>query len=293
MPIDNPASASSFNSPLVRALAWSCFSPTLICRYPSDIGSLHPPHFALTAARQHWLQQLDEDHSRLADYLAEHCRSTRLGLVYESLWHFFLSEDPQTTLTANNIPVRRPDGKTLGEFDIIYFCHQQEKHFHLELALKFFLALQHPQSQHSLSCWLGPNSADRLDVKLQRISEHQIPLSSTPYGKQTLAGLGVKQVSPQLQVGGMLFYGEHTPPASEWLNEAHPRGRWLTLGDFCERENRADWRHIQKPNWLNANFNSAEPIDDAMLTAAQSRPLLCINTHQQRCFIVPDQWPEI
>lgn len=292
MPSDNLANASSFNSPLVRALAWSCFSPPLIRHYPSVIGSLQPPHFELTAARQQWLQQLDADHSPLASYLAENCRSTRLGLVYESLWHFFLREDPQITLTANNIPVRKPDGKTLGEFDIIYFCHQRREHIHLELALKFFLALPQPQSQHSLSCWLGPNSADRLDVKLQRISEHQIPLSSTPHGKQVLTKLGVDQVSPQLQVGGMLFYGEHTPPASEWLNETHPRGRWLTVSDFCERENWADWRHIQKPNWLGADFDSSEQIDDALLAAAQTRPLLCINTHQQRCFIVPNQWPE-
>ncbi len=89
------------------------------------------PQLPLTDERKEWLNALDRDDHALRQYMQAHCHSKRLGLVFESLWHFFLQEDPATELIAHNIPVR--DGnKTLGEFDVLYYCHNTQQAIHLE-----------------------------------------------------------------------------------------------------------------------------------------------------------------
>ena len=122
----------------VRDLAWSCFAPPLIrvqqAAPDSNVRDCTPE---LSAQRRQWLEHLDRDPSALLEYLATRS-SRRLGIYFESLWQFFLREDPDFELVAHNLPVH--DGtRTLGEFDCIYFCKTRERFIHLELAAKFFL----------------------------------------------------------------------------------------------------------------------------------------------------------
>ena len=64
--------------------------------------------FELDAQRRRWLVQLDEQPEPLLAHLAAR-RSRRLGLYFESLWHFFLQQDPATDLLATNLAVRTAD----------------------------------------------------------------------------------------------------------------------------------------------------------------------------------------
>ena len=264
----------------MRALAWSCFSAPLIA------DGDHCCDFTLTPERQAWLARLDADDRPLTDYLAQHCNSPRLGLVFESLWHFFLHQDPDFELLANNLPVRQ-QGRTLGEFDVILADRKQGVHVHLELAVKFFLARQGGDIDYQH--WLGPNRADRLDRKIARLNEHQLRLAQTDGGRDALRELGVDHCHTHLRLAGLLFYPSDTACSGRGLHPEHERGRWLRRAEFG---NRAHWRVLEKPLWLTADYERAVPITDNHWRRAQERPIMLINPALERCFVVPDNWPD-
>ena len=106
---------------VVRDLAWSCFGPNLIDTFlptqrqkslPS--GGIESLELDLTNGRIQWLLELDQNPESIFIHLS-HLKSSRLGLYFEVLWHFFLRHDSQLELMAHNIPIRS-DKRTLGEF---------------------------------------------------------------------------------------------------------------------------------------------------------------------------------
>ncbi|CAA0087122.1 Uncharacterised protein [Zhongshania aliphaticivorans] len=287
------AAAPQFQSPLVRALAWSCFSETLITEITTATKTISRPHFPLTQHRLQWLHTLDNNNLKLKTYLNEHCHSTRLGLVFESLWHFFLQEDPDTELIAHNIPVRS-NKVTLGEFDLIYYCHQSNRYIHLELAVKFFLGISNKQSPPGLDQWFGPNRADRLDRKLARLSQHQLPLAYTEAGQEVISTFGIEDFDQEIQVSGTLFHDRSDNAEYAALNPNHQRGDWLNISEFESEQSQCSakdkWRYIEKPSWLGAEYNSATQLSKTHLEMARQKPIMLIDAQQQRRFLVADDW---
>ena len=152
----------------VRDLAWACFAPPLLVTRELGVHAAGAGNcaFPLSGGRQLWLEKLDRDATPLLEHLSS-IRSQRLGLYFESLWHFFLAQDEEVDLVARNLPVNR-DGRTIGEFDCLYFCRRRNCHVHLELAVKFYLGWPtqtEPGDTSLASEWLGPNARDRLDIK--------------------------------------------------------------------------------------------------------------------------------
>ena len=123
----------------VRDLAWACFSPPLMltAQLGIDSAGLVNCHLGMTTERAAWLAELDRDPSALLGFLADNT-SGRLGIYFERLWQFFLQQDPQVELLAHNLPIH-DSGRTLGEFDCLYHCHQRQCDVHLELAVKYYL----------------------------------------------------------------------------------------------------------------------------------------------------------
>lgn len=279
-----PLALHRYRSPRVRALAWSCFSPPLL----SAATGIAAPDLPLTETRRQWLEQLDRDDRPLRNYLQQHCQSPRLGLVFESLWHFFLMEDPHTELLAHNLAAR-DNGQTQGEFDVLYRDQLSGHTVHLELAVKFFLATR--AGELPFSDWLGPNSADRLDRKLARLLSHQLTLSATPAGHGALQAIGIADCDPQLRVAGILFYPSGEPAWSAALHPEHPRGNWWPISRFTQLVKTAPWRLLEKPYWLDADYEHAQPVDDEVLARAAKHPVMLINEQLERCFVVPDDWP--
>lgn len=294
----------SLQTPEVRALAWSCFG--------EHWGELIAPHsqaaprpyqiadFELTAERRTWLEQLDQNPSPLLEHLAQRCRSSRLGLRFESYWHFFLVQDPNTELLAHNLAVHDVTGRTLGELDILYFCHEQEKTVHLELAVKFYLASQMQyQEKQALSQWLGPECRDRLDLKLGRLLQHQLPLIDTPVCQQAIAEAGIQLQGPiisALWLKGRLFH------AFEPAQSLHQR--WLSLSQMQALPQAAEWRLLEKPDWLSqfptqlGQVNKAEKTAANISTEELSRPRMFYrladdkeNRRLEHCMLTPDDWP--
>lgn len=277
--------------PRVRELAWICFSEPIIHDPGALACKVTAADFELHEARREALLALDMSPQPLLNHLEENCRSRRLGLVFESYWHFFLQQDEETELIAHNLPVR-DGGRTLGEFDVLYFCHRRQQAIHLELALKYFMATPQPlQAGSPMSQWLGPNSRDRLDIKWQRMRDHQLALPATPAGRAALNELGISEIAQEVAVKGWLFYHPERPVEAAPINPAHCRGLWQTLGDFSEREQASDWRYLAKPDWL-ADFSSATALEAKHWALAEQRPIMLINQAQERRMVAPDTWPE-
>ncbi len=298
-------SLSHLNSREVRDLAWSCFSaPLLISTKLSGDGSSQNAGLALTQERINWLHALDAKPQPLLDHLAK-SRTTRLGLYFERLWHFFLSQDPEVTLLAHNLPVRNAT-RTLGEFDCVYYCHQRQRSVHLELAVKFYLSAPQATSSEQRH-WLGPASQDRLDLKLQRMLDHQIRLADTPEGSAVLLELGVDDSLREIEIKGRLFthWQHHTPPPPGYNNEL-ALSHWYRVSELNCLGGNTETRYLplERSQWLaSVAGNSFETMTRTELikhmtamSGGNSRPaqIAVFDQNQrekQRLFLVPDNWP--
>ena len=282
--------------PEVRDLAWACFSPPLL--HSQLLGSSAPAdncQFPLTPERRLWLKRLDENPAPLLQALAA-CNSSRLGIYFESLWQFFLASDPHVELLAHNLPVRE-GGKTLGEFDIIYFCHRRQRHVHLELALKFYLCgpgLDGSEWHH----WLGPNSKDRLDLKLAHMLEHQIQLSQLPAATPVLAELGVKQPLRELEIKGRLYHYHQTsaalPPA---YNSQLPMHQWAYARDAETLLQPSRHLALAREQWLaplaHGRLDTSGPQTQPLPNKAQQFAVTdCAQMERHRLFLVANDWPQ-
>lgn len=266
--------------------------------------TLHNASFALTNERCDWLRALDQHPQPLRAHLALG-HSKRLGLHFERLWHFFLAQDSEVELLAHNLPVR-DSTRTLGEFDCIYYCHQRQRNVHLELAVKFYLSAPGAISQ-ALSNWLGPNSRDRLDLKLQRMLTHQIRLADTPQGASVLAELGIKDTLREIEIKGRLFAHCPSPaPAPSGYNTTLPLSQWCFISDLPGIDDIGVARYLplERQQWLApVNNGGNEALSLADLTALvtkqwqnDSRPMQVAviddgGCEQRRFFLVQDNWP--
>ena len=284
-------------TPEVRDLAWACFSPPLL---HSQLLPCEPPagncHFNLTPQRLHWLRQLDQEPTPLLQALSA-SGSSRLGLYFESLWQFFLRQDPRADLLAHNLPVRE-GGKTLGEFDLIYFCHDRQRHVHLELALKFYLCgpgLDGREWHH----WLGPNSQDRLDLKLERMLQHQIQLTQQPAARPVLAELGVESPLREIEIKGRLYRHHQASIASPTAyNTQLKMHQWAYARDAARLLQPERYLPLARQQWLApvaASRPDADTLQSRSLPGRAQQYVLFDSGHQElhRLFVVPDDWPQV
>lgn len=294
--------------PQVRDLAWTILSPPLLSEAPQR--QRHPLHASRWSSEPEllagWLLQQDADPSILEAWLSLHS-IRRLGLYYERLWQYALSQAPDIQLLAANLPVRQ-NGTTLGELDLL-FCDDEGVH-HLELAVKFYLGTgQGDGSLHAQ--WLGPGSHDRLDLKQAHLCEHQLPLCSQPATLAVLAELTGRAVQSSFWLGGYLFQpwpqGCRPPRGA---NPLHLRGQWLRQADwpgFTAGAPDSVWQPIARAAWLAPARIAPADVWEASRYAdwlagnpAQARAQLLARLEpdtdgvwheQERLFLVADDWP--
>jgi uncharacterized protein len=312
-------------TPAVRDLAWCCMSPGLLESFAgANVFTLDGSH----SRRRQWLKQLDKQPEPLLSLIATH-PSNRLGLYYETLWRFYFSHYPGWQLLGHNIQITRA-GATLGAFD--FLCSFNNQFFHIETAVKFYLRTEHrPADTDSLSMtpatalWIGPNQKDRLNLKLDRLCQHQLPLSQTQEGQAYL-----KQAFPQakkwhrrLCLQGYLFYEagavnrakRHTNAPA--LDPHHLQGLWLRAKDALAlltdeklaASGGGGWLILERLDWLSPaqTEQAAMRLNSSQLGAQIQRrsvemkkPLLIAALQEvdgvwqesQRVFVVPNDWPQ-
>lgn len=280
-----------FRHDLVNDLASAVFSH----RWLANPCKLALP---LTQKRLAWLQSLDREPERICLEPA----SKRLGHYYEALWGFFFNHDPQFTLLAQQLQVNS-QGKTHGEFDFIVFDHLQQRHLHLEVAIKFYMFAGNNLQDAANPChWLGPNSRDNLNKKQQHMQQQQQRLSELPEAKARLYEYGIEQITPIMHLQGFLFSQGQTRPSSTLPNtQISP----YFFAHNCHKAFEKTCYRLPKSRWLSQIHQAqglASITQDELLKQLDKRPtpqLLCHGTinqeglliESQRFFICPDSWP--
>lgn len=299
-----------FATPEVRHLAWLVHSRPILeidarsegaKSWPADVDSL--------------LLDLDCNPAPLLEHLARR-NSNRLGLYFEQLYGYALTEILGQRILAQNLPVRA-QGRTLGELDFLVHDPARDQMVHHEIAVKFYMGWTNKervctgQSGNDIgraSGWYGPDTRDQLSAKLQRLREHQIPMWQSEVGLQCLReeGLAAPEAS-HLGLYGYLFLHQDgaAPALPEGIRAPDPNISWRRVTEQPP-ENGLDtcMAVLRKPHWLGPlqcpEEHKPEPKQQADICAeAESRPLLLatlqrtaqgfwLETHRQ--FVVPEHW---
>lgn len=249
------------------------------------------------------------DEAALSEWCSNHSQS-RVGLYFEELVHYYLEEHGRVEMLLRHHQVFR--GKqTLGEIDFIYRDHAGAV-IHLETAVKFFL--YHPHAQGFESQFIGPNSADNLFLKSNRLLNHQLPLSKD---------LSLNIERRAVWVKGRVFYnplfGDTQPVLDCILNPDVATGAWIhyrQLDDFLACYEGCEFVHLRKPHWLAGltgdtagekwDASKAKMVLTGHFENQQAiggrhgfgRPVLLAIIDErssdyeiERVFVVPDAWP--
>ena len=251
------------------------------------------------------LLALDRAPAPLHEHLAQGAH-WKVGLYFESLLTWWLRRHSRYTLLAHNLQIR-DEVRTLGAFDyLVRDSSGQAQHW--EVAVKFYLQRQ-PSTEWS--AWVGPGRRDRLDIKLARMRDHQLPLSSRPEAAEALASFGLAQPLDQLaMLKGMLFapWGgtERRPVGGA---QAVSLGQWVTVSEvasFAARHMDQRWCLREKPDWLGParrsrarSLATSAWVEQARETGAAAPQMWSslreldggVWFEDQRVFVVPDDWP--
>lgn len=306
------AAIQQLTHPLVRDLAWACFSQAMLVHTESvDSGLIDSDlqaMFTMTPQRLQTVQNLDSTPQALEDFLSQKTGRRRLGIYFEHLIEFFLLNDPNTELLVRNLPVR-DESRTLGEFDFIYVDHSRGGQVtHLEIALKFYMGLPESMNPNPARRWLGPGSHDALEDKIDKMLTHQSKLANSSYGRKALESSGAPL--PHIQsvvIAGELFEPQDTVTAPLACLPDHHRGKWIrveVLKDHISAWHKAallsksDWLTPLPGNYLNDHGVDIDSLQKQIHEhfAESQFPVMIEGVDQNglpitRTFVVPPSWP--
>lgn len=278
---------NSLRHPAVRDLYWAINSPSLI----NTTGVTHWQDHG-DAFRQ-LLHQLDQQPAPLLDHLQQgHTagRPLRLGLYFERLWHFYLRQHPDYQLLAHNLQIRDTDQRTLGELDLLIQCQHPPCTLHLELAVKFYLALPDPDAANALTRYIGPGLKDLLIRKYQHTCQHQLTLSSRQEAQPPLAHLNIQVDQAQALFRGRLF--------QPWTEDSGLQPAWLAQHQLPRLPGDSIYLRLERRQWFAEQLLPDAPLTSLshQLDTPLERPVQvaridpATGQERQRLFIVPDDW---
>jgi uncharacterized protein len=288
------------NDPHVRALAWLLDAPDLLNpRAPQWQGQIATLADNASKDAEDWLLALDYAPAALHAFLDVQPFS-RLGRYAEKLMAFYFRH--QGRMVAHGVQVRADKNETIGEFD--FLLREGATLVHWEFAVKFYLLEPSDGGQRG-DYFVGPNLADTLGAKMDKILNRQLALGQHPAAQ---IHLPQPVASAQALIKGWLFYhDDNVPPAgSAGVSDAHCRGFWCKLPEL---DVRAGERYAVLPRlrWLapvKMDFGmslSRQSLLDMLAAhfARDTMPVLVAQVERQgnyaveidRGFIVPDDWP--
>ena len=153
----------------------------------------------------------------------------KLGHLYEQALAALLESSPRFDLVARNIQIQIDVHQTVGELDFLVRDFLTDQFVHLELATKFYLAIE---SEAGLLL-PGPDARDNYFRKLHRLRTHQMQLTQRhqahfpePYNKPFI-------LTQQL-IFGCLFNHIHAsrPARPEFSNPKGRHGYWLRVDEI-------------------------------------------------------------
>ncbi len=262
----------------------------------------------------YWLRQLDEHPQELLNLLHQRY-NPRLGYYFEVLVELWLQQIYPDFCFAPHLQIKA-DGKTVGEFDFLFSQATEHETSHWEVAVKFYLRYEHEEER---VLWYGPNSRDRLDLKLDKMFQHQLRLGFKPQSQSVLRQMGFLNIVPHALMKGYLFY----PASGDWqrtevdnvgISSRHLRGWWTKLDEFTVpvQDASSRWLFLPRLQWLSPAFIGADDAHKLMnfktlhdfccsrLARKQRPPLIAeMQVGDNACwqevsrgFVLPEQWPK-
>lgn len=294
---------------LQAAIRWLQECPVLLDhqQHPALLASALPPS----------VQPVMDDLTNNLDGLLGKLQEKRhhlLGIYYETLWQAIFRHLPDTWIISCNRQVQS-EKRTVGEFDLIYYCGIRKAYVHWEMAVKFYLGLP---GTDSLAGWFGPGLEDRFDHKVDRLLNHQAVLSQTVEGRHSLETLGITDIISKILLQGRLFYPfEDSITAPHLLSDNHLRGDWLTtseLGHYAKSKQISAVSYLNKRQWITPSLDDqTSKVDLANICTIdwlRTNAVTLLKQHRgpvmlagftvkndqyceaSRFFLVPDDWEE-
>lgn len=216
----------------------------------------------------------------------------KLGHLYEDTLAILLRESTTLDLLEKNLQIRKDIHATVGELDFLLREKSTGNLIHLELATKFYLAVDSPDGL----TLPGPDARDNYHRKLTRLRNHQLTLPSR-FQDHLPETYRNEAIETKQLIYGCLFDHIHAGQLAnpEFISPTCRRGRWLhqhELSSYFPKE--AQFHLIPKHLWpvpFNLltdipleSWQPNEPIDRCLLIHAGDDPT--------PYFTAPDSYPK-
>lgn len=152
----------------------------------------------------------------------------KLGHIYEDALVMTLKSSAHVNFLDQSVQLFDEDKQTIGELDFILADKRLDKHIHLELGVKFYLAYK------TSGGWIfpGPNARDNWPRKLTRLQNHQLCITERPETRNMLRSrYSISQIEPQQLVYGCLCVPVNhcgsEQPRLEFMAPNARTGHWL------------------------------------------------------------------
>jgi hypothetical protein len=171
----------------------------------------------------------------------------KLGHLYEDALAVLIEASPLYDLLARNLQIQSDTHTTVGELDFLLRDLRSGQLVHLELATKFYLAVQ-TESGLALP---GPDARDNYFKKLHRLRTHQL-LLPTSHQQHLPTAYRHEPIITQQLIFGCLFdhIASNKPATAEFISATCRRGRWLTIDQLPDQfPPDTTYQIIPKPLW--------------------------------------------
>lgn len=148
----------------------------------------------------------------------------KLGHLYEDALAVLLESTPRYNVLAQSLPIREDAGHTLGELDFVLRDLVSDRLIHLELAVKFYLAVE----TEGGVLLPGPDARDHYFRKLEKMRSHQLLLVDK-FRDLLPEKFRQEEIVVRQLVHGCIFNHVHatSPVQADFLNPNGRRGKWL------------------------------------------------------------------
>ncbi|MDQ8185744.1 DUF1853 family protein [Pelagicoccus sp. SDUM812002] len=224
----------------------------------------------------------------------------KLGHLYEDALEILIRASDRYELVAKNLQVSDASGRTIGEIDFLVGDSRSGIVWHLELAVKFYLAFLDGKGTER---YPGPDPRDNWINKLKHLQERQLRLSEQPETRELLEGrFGIRNVMTAQRVYGILFdqigsSRESRPPA---VCRSCRRAKWLYLKQWESFYPSLEAvRIVPKCLWPVEMSDElmgslvVVPVEELKRQARERCILFCDQASGDVAFLVPDDWPQL
>lgn len=223
----------------------------------------------------------------------------KLGHLYEQALGVLIDSSERLDLVARNLQVFDSGGRTIGELDFVLQDVASGRYIHLELAIKFYLAVRHSEGWE----FPGPDPKDNWSRKLERMRAHQWKLCERLETRALLLErLGINAITTEHLVLGRIYTPDDEDGAlmPDEILDASGQGRWLYVSQFEQLLGRiSEVCLVEKSLWLvdpNSRLFDSLPListDELRERATERCVMFRFAESSDSWFLVPDSWPEV